>query len=62
MRQLQVRLQQLALPGMENQIPEGQGNLLKGIEKKAGKLIFEWKPYIANLVCKKRFLFQVEII
>ena len=61
MRQLQVRLQQLALPGMENQIPEGQGNLLEGIEKKAGKLIFEWKSYIANL-CKKRFLFQVEII
>ena len=37
MRQLQVRLQRLALPDMENQIPEGQGNSLKGIDKKTGR-------------------------
>ena len=67
-------MQRLALPDLENLIPEGQGNSLKGIDKKAGrregssyiiffqKLFSEWKPYTANIVCKKWFLFQVEII
>ena len=58
MRELQVRLQRLA---SLDQIPEGQGNSLKGINKRAGRregasfiLFFfkkksEWKPYMANI-------------
>ena len=72
MRQLQVRLQRLALPDMENQIPEGQGNSLKGINKKTGsregasyifffqKIFSEWKLYMANTV-KSYFCFKLKI-
>ena len=73
MRQLQVRLQRLA---SLDQIPEGQGNLLKGINKRAGRregasfiLFFSKKNLNGNHICnmaniarKKWFLFEVEII
>ena len=60
MRQLQVRLQRLASP---DQIPEGQGNSLKGINKRAGRregasfIYFfskkksEWKPDMVDIFC-----------
>ena len=71
MRQLQVRLQRLASP---DQIPEGQGNSLKGINKRAGRregasfiLFFSKRNLNVNhmwptLLVKSVFLFEVEII
>ena len=41
MRQLQDRLQRLALPNVENQIPEDQGNLLLGFDMNTGRAVEE---------------------
>ena len=67
MRQLQVRLQRLALPDMKNQILEGQGNSLKGIDKKTVIYIFS-KNYFLNgnhiwptLFVKSDFCFKLKL-
>ena len=57
---LQTQYLALALLFPWNQLVE-QSNLLKGIFSQNGFLNGNWKPYMANIVLKSVFLFQVEI-